>query len=159
MQIGDANWATRRNKFSSPKKSFDVMGHSGFDGLLRRLVDCRGRVCYQAWKADGDAVARLRSSENPPSRRSVLKSKARILLMAIAVVGSGAWIVSSLSEADEVEPALPQRGSANICHRPEPAGWVFGRLVGIQQSVLEPSAEQPGLFQGIHARQESENRP
>jgi hypothetical protein len=42
-----------------PRPNYDAIDHSRFDGLLRRFVDCRGMVCYQAWKADSDAVAQL----------------------------------------------------------------------------------------------------
>ncbi len=42
-----------------PRPNYDAIDHSRFDGLLRRFVDCRGMVCYQAWKADHEAVAQL----------------------------------------------------------------------------------------------------
>jgi hypothetical protein len=41
------------------RPSYDAIDHSGFDSLLRRFVDCRGMVCYRAWKADHEAVAQL----------------------------------------------------------------------------------------------------
>lgn len=42
-----------------PKPNYDAIDHSRFDCLLRRFVDCQGMVCYQAWKADHEAVAQL----------------------------------------------------------------------------------------------------
>lgn len=39
--------------------SFEDVDHAAFDELLHRFVDCRGMVCYRAWKVDTDAVARL----------------------------------------------------------------------------------------------------
>jgi hypothetical protein len=41
------------------RPTYDAIDHSVFDSLLRRFVDCRGMVCYQAWIADHEAVAQL----------------------------------------------------------------------------------------------------
>lgn len=41
------------------RPNYDAIDHSSFDILLRRFVDCRGMVCYRAWKADHEALAQL----------------------------------------------------------------------------------------------------
>jgi hypothetical protein len=74
--------------------------------------------------------------------------KKRILfLAAVLVIGIGAWIVSVSSRSKVAHhTALPSE-TAGIPRQQEPVGWVFGRLVGVQQSVGAPSG--PGVpFQG-----------
>ena len=44
---------------SLERPNFDEVDHCLFDDLLRRFVDCNGRVCYRAWKRDCAAVDRL----------------------------------------------------------------------------------------------------
>ncbi|MCI0459445.1 MAG: DUF547 domain-containing protein [Gemmataceae bacterium] len=48
-----------QNEAAHARPNYDAIDHSRFDILLRRFVDCRGMVCYRAWKADHDAVAQL----------------------------------------------------------------------------------------------------
>lgn len=70
--------------------------------------------------------------------------KKRILfLMAAVVIGSGVWVVTILSRPDAVQQTPPSSGSASVPQRQEPVGWVFGRLVGVQQSVYAPSGYAP----------------
>jgi hypothetical protein len=41
------------------RTSFDRFDHSRFDALLHRFVDCKGQVCYRAWKCDCAAMSEL----------------------------------------------------------------------------------------------------
>jgi hypothetical protein len=42
-----------------PQVSFDQLDHSAYERLLQRFVDCKGQVCYRAWRRDCTALAEL----------------------------------------------------------------------------------------------------
>jgi hypothetical protein len=71
-----------------------------------------------------------------------------LVLTAALVIGGGAWLISVLSRPDAAQQTPPRRGSAGTfqqqpLRQQEPVGWVFGRLVGVQQSVYTPAG--PGV--------------
>lgn len=66
--------------------------------------------------------------------------KKRILFLAAAlVIGIGAWIVCALSRPAAAHHTAFPAEAVVLPRQQEPVGWVFGRLVGVQQSVGAPS--------------------
>ncbi|MCI0459446.1 MAG: hypothetical protein L0Z62_21055 [Gemmataceae bacterium] len=70
--------------------------------------------------------------------------KKRILFLTAAlVIGNAAWMISVLFRPATAQQTPPRSGSARTLYQQEPVGWVFGRLVGVQQSVYAPAG--PGV--------------
>ena len=61
-------------------------------------------------------------------------------LTAFIAIGLSGWIVTGLLLRRDV--GHPRPSSASALNQ-EPVGWVFGRLIGVRQSVYSPFGNVP----------------